>query len=348
MLIGPEMTIGEVSVSPLNMSLHVDPARSAAAQVTLNDVTLREAPGAGIAIGGADSRRVVELLIAAGIKQFQLPAQPASSTLIDEALRPHRDLQVELLALAFLDDWKAQVDACVNAGADIVHITNRSSDRLMALGQGSRAETLQRTSEAVRYAQSRGVNVAFAPSDSTRADLEFLSQLWECAAGAGAMRVYVTDTVGVATPEVIYHMVGRARAVSGLEVGVHCHNDFGLATANAIAGFRAGATVIDVAVNGIGDRAGNASLDEVAAALNLLYEAGVGIDLGMLTDLGRFVAEVSLIPLSPSKPVTGEMAFSHHSPTHVAAIQRDARSLQPFEPSLVGNEQKLCQHARAK
>jgi isopropylmalate/homocitrate/citramalate synthase len=130
--------------------------------------------------------------------------------------------------------------------------------------------------------------------------------------------------------------------VTGLPIGVHCHNDFGLVVANTVAGVLAGAQLVDVAVNGLGDRAGNAPLEEVAAALELLYGLDTSIDLSRLTELSQTFALASGRALPPNKPVTGPGVFAHVLPTHVAAIEADRRSIQPFEPELVGNVQHLA------
>jgi isopropylmalate/homocitrate/citramalate synthase len=146
--------------------------------------------------------------------------------------------------------------------------------------------------------------------------------------------------MGAATPELTAWLVRRAHAATGLPVGIHCHNDFGLVVANTIAGVLAGAEIVDVAVNGLGDRAGNAALEEVVAALTLLYGIDTGIDLASLTALSQRFAAASGRPLPANKPITGPV-FTHTLPTHVEAIQADSRSIQPFEPELVGNVQRI-------
>jgi isopropylmalate/homocitrate/citramalate synthase len=248
---------------------------------------------------------------------------------------------VEVVALAFVDDWEAEIDACLDCGADCVSVVYRASERLHRLLGVTERDALARVKEAVARAAQGDATVAFVPSDSTRAEPRFLAEAWTVAAEAGAGRVYVADSMGAATPELVARLTALAAETTGLPVGVHCHNDFGLVVANTLAGVNAGATIVDVAVNGLGDRAGNAPLEEVVAALELLYGVDTGIEVAALTRLSRRFADASARPLAPNKPISGRSVFVHTLPTHQRAIERDARSIQPFEPELVGNEQRL-------
>jgi isopropylmalate/homocitrate/citramalate synthase len=206
----------------------------------------------------------------------------------------------------------------------------------------TRGEVLERAAAAIGRAVDAGIEVAFTPSDATRADPAYLAELWQVAAAAGAGRVYVADSVGVATPELVALLVGRAREVTGLAVGVHCHSDFGLGVANTVAAVMAGADRVDLAVNGLGDRAGNAPLEEVVVALELLYDLRTGIALDQLTELSQAFAAASGRELAPNKPVSGPAVFAHVLPTHTAAMKADSRAIQPYEAELVGNTGRLA------
>jgi isopropylmalate/homocitrate/citramalate synthase len=248
---------------------------------------------------------------------------------------------VETVALAFVREWEAELDACIASGAEVINVVYRASDRLHRVLGVTRGDALERTQAAVARVVDAGRAAAFTPSDATRADLAFLSEMWAAAAEAGASRIYVADSMGAATPELIALLVRRACERVGLPVGVHCHNDFGVAVANTIAGVGAGAEYVDVAVNGLGDRAGNAPLEEVVAALSLLHGIDSGIDLSTLTTLSRRFAEVSGRALPPNKPISGSAVFTHVLPTHVSAMERDPLAIQPVEPAVVGNTQRL-------
>ena len=319
-------------------------ARRAPGAVFVNDVTLREAEQSEGVSFDVDTK--VELALAlerAGVRQIQVgypgrfardvEATRAVSQAVDEAV-------VEVIALAFVDDWEAEVDACVESGADVVTVVFRSSERLQRLLGVTPAQALARVEAAVARATAGGCLVGFLPSDATRADPSHVEDLWKAAVAAGAQRVYVADSMGAATPELMAWLVARARA-TGVPVGVHCHNDFGLVVANTLAGVNAGAEIVDVAVNGLGDRAGNAPLEEVVAALELLYEIETDVDLAALTALSERFARAAGRPLHPNKPISGPSAFVHTLPTHRSAIEADSRSIQAFEPELVGNAQRL-------
>ncbi len=331
--------------SPLNAFPTLRTRRHPPSELLLCDVTLREGEQSrGVSFSLEQKVELALALEAAGVRQIQvgypgrferdLDATRAVSSALTRAA-------TEVVALAFVPDWEAEISACLASEAAVVNVVHRASDRLHGLLGVNHADVLHRVKGAIRQASSGGATVAFTPSDGTRADQDFLLRMWEVAAEAGADRLYVADSVGVATPELVASLVERARSVGEIPIGVHCHNDFGMVVANTCAGVMAGAELADVAVNGLGDRAGNAPLEEVATALALLYELDSGIDLVELTGLSERVATLAGRTLPTNKPVTGSDVFAHTLPTHVAAIEADARAIQPFEPELVGNRQRI-------
>lgn len=320
-------------------------ARTPPQRVTFNDVTLREGEQSEGVSFSLDAKVDLALALeAVGVPQIQVgypgrfERDAQAATKVASALSSAR---VEVVALAFVDDWQGEVDASLASGAPIVNIVQRASDRLHRVLGVSRDDVCVRARSAIERAVAGGVAVSFTPSDSTRADPGFLVELWKTAAEAGASRLYVADSMGAATPELVALLVRRAHELTGLPVGVHCHNDFGLVVANTVAGVMAGASFVDVAVNGLGDRAGNAPLEEVATALELLYGVPTGLDLRQLTPLSDRFAAASARQLPPNKPVTGAAVFAHVLPTHVAAMERDSRAIQPFEAEIVGNVGRL-------
>jgi isopropylmalate/homocitrate/citramalate synthase len=327
-------------VNPINLLPELAALRRPPKTLLVNDVSLREGEQSeGVSFPREVKVELAVALEAAGVPQIQI-GYPGRFARDGEATHAVKEALshacVEVVALAFVDDWEREIDACLESGAHVISVAYRSSDRLHRLLGITRADALRRTEDAVSRAASGHATVSFIPSDSTRADPTFLAQLWTVAADAGADRIYVADSMGAATPELVSLLVSRARE-TGLPVGVHCHNDFGLVVANTLAGVLAGAEIVDVAVNGLGDRAGNAPLEEVVAALALLYSIESGVELGALTQLSRSFAETSGRELHANKPITGPAVFTHTLPTHVQAIEADSRSIQPFEPELVGN-----------
>jgi isopropylmalate/homocitrate/citramalate synthase len=320
-------------------------ARRPPQRVTFNDVTLREGEQSENVSFSLEAKIDLALALeAAGVPQIQIgypgrfERDAQAATEVGAALSTAR---VEVVALAFVDDWESEIDASLASGAPIVNIVHRASERLHRVLGVSRDDVRARARSAIERAVAGGVAVSFTPSDSTRADPRFLVELWKTAAEAGASRVYVADSMGAATPELVALLVRRAGELTGLPVGVHCHNDFGLVVGNTVAGVMAGASCVDVAVNGLGDRAGNAPLEEVAAALELLYGVPTGLDLRQLTPLSERFSVASARNLPPNKPVTGSAVFAHVLPTHVAAMERDPRAIQPYEAEIVGNVGRL-------
>ena len=187
------------------------------------------------------------------------------------------------------------------------------------------------------YAAESGIRVAYFGVDSTRADMEFLRQAYETAVDAGAAEVVVVDTLGIATPEAAAYLVGEVSDRLGSEIPVHWHghDDFGLATAAAVAAVQAGATWVQGTVNGMGERAGNADLGEVALALEALYGIPTRLRHDRARELSRLVQELSETPLAAWKPVTGENLFTRESGA-VAAQFHDPPAIEPYSSDLVG------------
>jgi methanogen homocitrate synthase len=320
-------------------------ARHAPSAVLINDVTLREGEQSeGVSFSQETKVELALALERSGVRQIQVgypgrfERDGAATRAVADAVT---DASVEVIALAFVDDWEAEIDACVASGADVITVVYRSSKRLQKVLGVTQEEGIARSEAAVARAAHSDCLVAFLPSDSTRADPRYLGQLWRATSAAGASRVYVADSMGAATPDLMAYLVARARKATNAEVGVHCHNDFGLAVANTIAGVLGGASIVDVAVNGLGDRAGNTPLEEATAALELLYDIDTQIALSTLTSLSEEFAAASGRPIPPNKPISGGSVFVHTLPTHKSAMEADSRAIQAFEPDIVGNTQRL-------
>ena len=236
----------------------------------------------------------------------------------------------------------ADVDALIELGVGATVIESPVSDAKLAAYGMTREEVTRRVVAAVEHAQGHGIRVAYFGVDGSRADLAFMSELYKRAVEAGAEEVVVVDTIGAATPETAELLVGSAREWVGAEVPVHWHghNDFGLATAAAVAAVRAGATWVQGTVNGMGERAGNANLLEVALALDALYEVPTNLRLERARDVSRLVQELSGYELEPWKPVTGETLFTRESGA-VASQFHDPAAIEPYAAALVGAERGI-------
>ena len=236
----------------------------------------------------------------------------------------------------------ADVEALVELGVPAAVIEAPVSElKLEALGV-DREAMLERIIYAVSYAVEQGLTVAFFGVDGTRADLGYLETVYRTAAEAGAQEAVVVDTLGIASPDAVADLVGRARGWLGPEVPIHFHghNDFGLATANAIAALRAGARWVHGTLNGMGERAGNANVGEIALALRALYGVETGVDLARLRVLSDRARELSGYELEPWKPLVGDTLFRRESGA-VASQFHDPPSIEPYAADLVGAEREL-------
>ena len=314
-------------------------------QARINDVTLREGEqSAYVAFSWKDRCRIAHVLDEIGVPSIQLGFAQESSSDRGQAKALVESLErakAQVLIVGFADDWKTQIDSALDCRIPTVRIVCRCSNILLEKLGISHDEMLERSRNSVAYARDQGARVEFSATDATRADLDYLRKMWKSAAEAGCSLLAIPDTVGVASPEAMAFLVEVASETTYLPIAVHCHNDFGLAVANTLASLRAGAEMVDVTVNGLGDRSGNASLDEVVMSLHLLYNVPTGIDVSRLTELCNLLVEITGIPLSEQKPIVGAQAFAHKLDIHVRMALQSPLTFQAFLPELVGNRQRV-------
>ena len=310
--------------------------------VGLYDTTLRDGEQTvGVVLSPEQKVEIARALSDAGVDRIEAGFPRVSEddaraiALIIEA-----DLEAEIWG--FSRAVRADVEALVELGVQASVIESPISDgKLAALGV-SRESMLQRIRAAVSFAASEGIRVAFFGVDSTRADLEFVRQAYESAVEAGAQEVVVVDTLGIATPEAAAFLVTDVVERLDGEVPVHWHghDDFGLATAAAVAAVQAGATWVQGTVNGMGERAGNADLVEVALALEALYGIPTRLRFEQVRALGELVQELAGTQIAPWKAVTGENLFTRESGA-VAAQFHDPPAIEPYSSELVGAERGI-------
>ncbi len=203
-------------------------------------------------------------------------------------------------------------------------------------------QVIEATRRSVERAKQAGLHVAFVTEDTVRAPFDFVERLYRTAQDAGAERLVVADTVGVMTPLTFRWYLGEfVRRIRPADLSVHCHNDFGLATANTLTALECGARTPHVCVNGLGERAGNASLEEVVVALETLYGYRTGIRTERLYELSRLVEELSGIPVPPNRALVGSNAFSHEAGIHTHGILAHTLTYEPLQPSVVGRRRSM-------
>jgi 2-isopropylmalate synthase len=246
-------------------------------------------------------------------------------------------LKAEICGLA--RTIKSDLDAAINCDLTYVHTFIATSDIHMQFKlKMDRQQVLEKAVWAVEYAKKHGVEVEFSAEDATRSDRAFLNQVFMAVANVGVDRLDIPDTVGYATPQYIEQLVKDVKAYTRLPISMHCHDDFGLAVANSLSGINAGADCAHVTINGLGERAGNASLEEFVMALQCLYGRKHNIKTELLYETSRFVSNTMGIIVQPNKAIIGENAFGHESGIHTHGIINNPLTYEPISPDLVGRK----------
>ena len=269
---------------------------------------------------------------------------PVNSETEFEAVRDIADAASKSTVCGLARVVDKDIESALDSGVDMVHVFASTSDvQLQDSMHATRQEALERSVEAVERVKDAGVTCMFSPMDATRTDEQFLIDIIEAVSGVGVDWINIPDTVGVATPRRFYDMIETVCSHTDAEVDVHTHDDFGLAAANALSGYEAGATQSQVSVNGIGERAGNAAYEEVVMALESLYDVDTDIDTTRITELSRIIEEKSGITTPANKPVVGDNAFSHESGIHAAGVIENADTFEPgvMTPEMVGATREL-------
>ncbi len=248
-------------------------------------------------------------------------------------------LQAEICS--FVRVSTKDVDLALKCNVDSVHLVVPVSDlHIECKLKSDRKTVVQKAVQVTEYAKDHGLVVELSGEDASRADLDFLTSLYIAGIEAGADRLCFCDTVGVLTPEVASNIFGKLSNL-GAPISIHCHNDFGMATANTIAALRGGASQAHVTVNGIGERAGNTSLEEVVMTLESLYKINTGIKCEDLYQLSRLVSRMTGIIVAPNKALVGENAFTHEAGIHVHGLLADTSTYEPLHPEQVGRKRRI-------
>jgi len=237
---------------------------------------------------------------------------------------------------------REDIDAAIQCGVGSVHTFISTSEVQIKYALSMRPEeVLSAAVESVEYVKDHGLTCEFSPMDATRTDLGYLGRVCHAAEEAGADRINIPDTVGIMTPATMRKLIEDIKAVVRVPISVHCHNDFGMAVANSLAGVEAGASQVHVAVNGLGERAGNAALEEVVMALHLIHGLRTGVRTELIYGTSRLVSRLTGVAIQPNKAIVGENAFSHESGIHTRGVTVVPLTFEPIRPELVGRRRKL-------
>ena len=304
------------------------------------DSTLRDGEQtAGVVFSLTEKKAIAQKLAMVGVSEIEV----GSPAIGEEEMRAisaivDMDLPVRLTGWCRANDY--DLDCAHACGLKAVHISLPvSSIHIEALGK-SHEWVVNQIVEFAAKAKKDFEYVSLGMQDASRADVGFLVELAELAQREGVNRIRLADTVGVWDPMRTYEVIKKIREHTGnLEIGFHAHDDLGMATANCIAAIRAGANSVDVTVNGLGDRAGNAPLDEVVMAAGVSLGIDCGVDNRQLVSLAVLVEGISGRTLPVNKPITGKGVFLHESGIHVHAMLKDRRTYEPFDPESIGRSE---------
>jgi isopropylmalate/homocitrate/citramalate synthase len=331
-----------VWVSELNRETSVRPQLNVSAPIRFYDTTLRDGEQTvGVVLAPEQKLDLARHIDSLGISRIEA-GFPRVSVEDAEAIKLISAANLKAEIWGFSRAARADLEELVKLNLKYTVIEIPTSEiKLKAYGIAPE-EALRRITDAVKFAKEHGIYVAFFPVDSTRADLEFLKTIYKTALDAGADEAVIVDTIGACGPEAVEFLVGQVREWLGPKIPIHFHghNDFGLATACAISAIRAGATWIQGTINGMGERAGNADLGEVALALRCIYNVPVVMDLTKIREVSRVVRETSRYELEPWKPLVGENLFMRESGA-VASQFHIPEAIEPFSADLVGARREI-------
>ncbi|MEM2905384.1 MAG: 2-isopropylmalate synthase [Candidatus Bathyarchaeia archaeon] len=312
------------------------------ARVRVYDSTLRDGEQTpGVALTMKEKLNIAAQLSKLGVDVIEA-GTPVNSVDEMEAVRAvAKETQGPKVA-ALARVLKKDIDACIQCDVDMVHTFVSTSElHLKYQMEKTPDEILRMAVDAVEYVKAHGFECLFSAMDATRTEPNYLIKVLKAAEDAGADVINVPDTVGVMVPSSMRKLIQRIRPEIRVGLDVHCHNDYGLAVANSLAGVEAGADGVQVTVNGIGERAGNAALEPTVSALLTIYGVDVGVEPRLMTETSLLVERYTGVALSPCTPIVGKHAFAHESGIHVHPVLRNASTFEPLVPEDVGQKRRL-------
>ena len=310
--------------------------------VAIVDTTLRDGEQtAGVVFANEEKIRIARLLDEIGVHQIEagIPVMGGDE---EEAIRAIARLGLRASIMAWNRPVIEDIEASLRCGVGAVAISISTSDiHIQHKLQKTRDWVLENMVKATEFAKKEGLYISVNAEDASRSDFEFLVKFASAAKQAGADRIRFCDTVGVLEPFETYNRIKALRERVPIDIEMHMHNDFGMATANSVAGVKAGATHVGVTVNGLGERAGNAALEEVVMALKYTMGIDLGFDTKRFREIAEYVARASARDIPVSKAIVGTNTFAHESGIHADGTLKHPRTYEVFDPQEVGLERQI-------
>jgi len=310
--------------------------------VEILDSTLREGEQTPYVNFTVDEKlEIARLLDKVGVDMIEA-GDPSVSPNIFQAIKKIASMKLKAEIVGHSLAIKANIDKAKECNVDRVAVFYATSKiHLDAKTHKTQDQALDIVIEHVRYARSLGMKVRYTPEDASRTDFEYLVKICNAAIEAGADRISFADTLGIMQPHEVFERITDLRKrLAPCKIDLHCHDDYGLALANAMAGIRAGADCIHTTINGMGERTGIPDLTETVVALNNL--AGIQkYDMKALLPTAAYMEKISGFFVAPNKPISGVNAFSHKSGVHTNGVLKDPRTYEPFDPAIIGRERKI-------
>lgn len=311
-------------------------------KVRIFDTTLRDGEQTpGVAITVDEKIRIAKKLDKLGVDIIEV-GFPVSSPGERKAAREILKLDLNSSICGLARPLKKDLDAAIDCGVDYIHtfIGTSPLHREYKLKM-SKEEILNKAVEGVEYIKDHGITAEFSAEDATRTEFEYLKDIYTAVEDAGADCINVPDTVGVMIPTSMNYLVSELKRDINIPISVHCHDDFGLAVANSLAAVEAGAQQVHATINGLGERAGNASLEELVMGLSTRYNVKTNIQTELLVDMSEFVSRITGIKMPPNKAIVGENAFAHEAGIHVHGVLQKAETYEPITPEMVGHRRRI-------
>jgi len=317
-------------------------AKVAARQIKIDDTTLRDGEQtAGVVFSNKEKIEIARLLGELGVHQIEagIPAMGGDEA---ETIKKIASMGLPCSVLAWNRTVIADIQKSIDCGVDAVAVSVPTSDiHIEHKLKKSRDWVLESVKESVDFAKKNKLYVSVNMEDASRSDVAYLLEFCQTAKNAGADRVRFCDTLGILDPFQTYQVIKHLYENAGIEIEMHTHNDFGMATANALAGLRAGATYVNTTVNGLGERAGNAALEEVVMALKVIEKIDLGMKTQMFRRVSEYVAEASSRTVPIWKAIVGTNCFAHESGIHADGVIKNPLNYEPYAPEEVGLERQI-------